>query len=98
MEKEARGVHGIKDSVKSISERNKNFKEIILDNHKCAECGYTAKEIKIQLASNPDYSRVSKLHPNWNFSNGDLGYIICPKCKTRNDIFISKEITYDNIK
>lgn len=62
--------------------------EIILENHKCAECGYISKKIKINFDSNPDYRRISKLHSTWDLSKGNLGYIICPKCKTRNDIFI----------
>lgn len=66
----------VKDAIKHIPD------EIILESHKCAECGYVSKEIKIKFDLNPDYSRISKLHLTWDLSKGNLGYIICPKCKT----------------
>lgn len=84
---------------KRLAEDNNEYlNEITLENHKCAECGYISKEIEVKFDRNPDYSRVSKLHPEWNLSKGDLGYIICPKCKTRNDILIATEMAYINEK
>lgn len=72
----------VKDTIKPTPN------EIILENHKCAECGYVSKEIKVIIDSNPDYSRISKLHPTWDLSKGNIGYIICPNCKTRNDFLM----------
>jgi hypothetical protein len=54
----------------------------------CPQCNYVGSDVTIKFPKKPDYKRIKKLHPDWDLDNGEVGYIVCPKCKTKNDILI----------
>jgi Zn ribbon nucleic-acid-binding protein len=74
-----------------IGTRPVHENSITIQNYKCEECGRTSKEVEVRFPKDPDYDRVKRLHPDWNLSKGNLGYAICPNCKTKNDILIATE-------
>jgi hypothetical protein len=74
-----------------IGTRPVHENSITIQNYKCEECGKSSKEVEVRFPKDPNYDRVKRLHPDWNLSKGNLGYAICPNCKTKNDILISTE-------
>ncbi len=68
---------------------NENYN--IID-YKCYECNKLIDNTNVIIDNNSDIDRIKELHPNWDLNNGQLGYIICPYCKTRNDILVNNDI------
>lgn len=86
-----RGGMSLDEYVKSWrleDDRLFNEDSIKMD-YMCNECNKLTKDATIIIDKNPDIDRVKKLHPDWDLDNGELGYVICPNCGTRNDVIIN---------
>ena len=101
-------IHG-EENMESINEQFEWLNRFIYDDdfrnniqiienssmmdYKCYECNKLIDNNDIIIDNNHDIDRIKELHLDWDLNNGQLGYIMCPYCGTKNDVLMN----HDNI-